>query len=39
MAEFHYDKVKDPVFFKENVLPAHAEAVLYRNREEFCRVM
>ena len=37
MAEFHYDKVKDPVFFKENVLPAHAEAVLYRNREEFCR--
>ena len=35
MAQFNYEKVKDPLFFKENVLPAHAEAVLYRNREEF----
>lgn len=37
MAEFQYEKVKDPQFFKENVLPAHAEAVLYRNRKEFDR--
>ncbi len=35
MTQFHYDKVKDPMFFKENVLPAHAVPVLYRNREEY----
>lgn len=35
MTQFHYDKVKDPQFFKENVLPAHSAHVLYRNREEF----
>lgn len=35
MTQFQYDKVKEPLFFKENVLPAHSAHVLYRNREEF----
>lgn len=37
MAQFHYDKVKDPLFFKENVLPAHSMQVIYKNKEEFFR--
>lgn len=34
MTKFHYDKVKDPLFFKENVLPAHSAHRIYRNKEE-----
>lgn len=26
---FHYDKIKDPEFFKENVLPAHSDHTCY----------
>lgn len=35
MTQFHYDKVKNPLFFKENVLPAHSAQVIYKNKEEF----
>ena len=35
MAQFDYNKVKDPRFFKENVLPAHSAHVIYRDREEY----
>lgn len=35
MTQFHYDKVRDPLFFKENVLPAHSTQVIYKNKEEF----
>lgn len=34
MTQFHYDKVKDPLFFKENVLLAHSAHKIYRNKEE-----
>ncbi|MCM1174551.1 MAG: DUF4981 domain-containing protein [Blautia sp.] len=34
MTEFRYEKVKDPLFFKENVLPAHSAHGICRNREE-----
>ncbi|MCM1268217.1 MAG: DUF4981 domain-containing protein [Bacteroidales bacterium] len=37
MAEFHYNKVKDPQFFKENVLPAHAAFTPYANEAEAVR--
>lgn len=35
MAQFCYERVKDPQFFKENVLPAHSEHMIYRNQREF----
>ncbi len=35
MGQFCYDKVKDPQFFKENVLPAHSAHVIFRNKKEF----
>lgn len=31
---FDYEKIKDPTFFKENVLPAHAAVSLYANEEQ-----
>ncbi len=34
MTQFHYEKVKDPLFFKENVLSAHSAHEIFRNREE-----
>lgn len=34
MTQFHYDKVKDPLFFKENVLPAHSMQIIYKNKGE-----
>lgn len=34
MTQFHYDKVKDPLFFKENVLPAHSMQPIYKNSRE-----
>ncbi|MDE7231670.1 MAG: hypothetical protein K2N37_01140, partial [Lachnospiraceae bacterium] len=37
MAQFDYSKVKDPRFFKENVLPAHAALGLYANEMEEAR--
>ncbi len=37
MTQFCYDKVKDPLFFKENVLPAHSIQKIYRNKEELLR--
>lgn len=38
MAQFDYEKVKDPRFFKENVIPAHSAHVIYGNKKE-CRNM
>ncbi|MBD5522651.1 MAG: DUF4981 domain-containing protein [Lachnospiraceae bacterium] len=35
MGNFDYEQVKNPLFFKENVLPAHSAHVVYRNEEEF----
>ncbi len=37
MAQFDYSKVKDPLFFKENTLPAHAALRLYANEAEAVR--
>ncbi|MDE6213271.1 MAG: DUF4981 domain-containing protein [Lachnospiraceae bacterium] len=37
MAQFDYNKVKNPQFFKENVLPAHAALGLYANEAEAAR--
>ncbi len=37
MAQFDYNKVKDPRFFKENVLPAHAALHLYADEKEAAR--
>lgn len=37
MAQFDYNKVKDPQFFKENVLPAHSAQRIYRNKKEYMR--
>lgn len=34
MAQFCYERVKDPQFFKENVLPAHSAHAIYRNKKE-----
>lgn len=34
MTQFDYDKIKDPRFFKENVLPAHAALHVYANAGE-----
>ncbi len=34
MTQFEYDKIKDPRFFKENVLPAHAALHVYANADE-----
>lgn len=35
MDKFNYEQVKNPLFFKENVLPAHSAHVVYRSEEEF----
>lgn len=35
MRTFDYNKVKDPTFFQENVLPAHAAFRIYASREEY----
>ena len=37
MTQSDYDKIKDPQFFKENVLPAHAAFDLYANEKEAAR--
>ena len=37
MSQFDFNKVKDPRFFKENVLPAHAALGLYANEAEAAR--
>lgn len=37
MFQFDYQKVKDPRFFKENVLPAHAALTHYASAEEAAR--
>lgn len=37
MSQFDYSKVKDPQFFKENVLPAHAALNLYASEKEAVR--
>ena len=34
MAQFDYSKVKDPTFFKENVLAAHSTHIAYGNKGE-----
>lgn len=34
MVQFDYNKVKDPLFFKDNVLPAHSAHIVYKNRDE-----
>ena len=34
MAKFDYSKVKDPLYFKDNVLPAHSAHVAYGNKGE-----
>lgn len=34
MKQFDYQKVKDPLFFKENVLPAHSAQKIYKNKKE-----
>lgn len=34
MAKFEYSKVKDPTFFKENVLPAHSAHIAYSQKGE-----
>lgn len=34
MAKFDYSKVKDPLFFKENVLPAHFSHTAYSDKGE-----
>ena len=38
MAAFDFAKVKDPTFFKENVLNAHASFRTYASREEYRRI-
>ena len=35
MSAFDFAKVKDPTFFKENVLNAHASFRTYAYREEY----
>ena len=35
MSAFDFAKVKDPTFFKENVLNAHASFRTYASREEY----
>ncbi len=35
MKTFDYDKVKDPLFFKDNVLPAHSAHMICRDKAEF----
>ena len=37
MKQFDYSNVKDPRFFKENVLPARAALPLYANADEAAR--
>ena len=37
MTRSDYDKIKDPQFFKDNVLPAHAALNLYANEKEAAR--
>lgn len=35
MSQFDHQKVKDPQFFKENVLPAHSAHKIYKNKREY----
>lgn len=35
MTQFDYSKVKDPQFFKENVLPAHYAQKIYKDKKEY----
>lgn len=37
MSQFDHNKVKDPLFFKENVLPAHSALMIYRDKKEFTK--
>ena len=37
MTQSDYNKIKDPQFFKENVLPAHAALNLYADEKEAAR--
>lgn len=37
MMQFDYNKVKDPQFFKENVLPAHSAHQIYKDKGEYMR--
>ncbi|MCM1257822.1 MAG: DUF4981 domain-containing protein [Roseburia sp.] len=37
MARFDYSKVKDPLYFKDNVLPAHSAHVAYGSKGELFR--
>lgn len=34
MTKFVYANLKDPSFFKENVLPAHSMQIIYKNKKE-----
>lgn len=34
---FDYSRIKDPLFFKENVLPAHSDHIAYTNEESLRR--
>lgn len=34
MARFDYEKVKDPTFFKENVIAAHSSHIIYARKSE-----
>ena len=34
MSSFDFNKVKDPLFFKENVLPAHSDLKIYASKAE-----
>lgn len=37
MTQSDYEKIKDPQFFKDNVLPAHAALNLYADEKEAAR--
>ncbi len=37
MIQFDYNKVRDPQFFKENVLPAHSAHRIYKDKREYMR--
>lgn len=34
---FHYDKIKEPGFYKENALPAHSDHICYPDQESLSR--
>lgn len=35
MTSFNYEKIKNPMVYKENTLPAHSDCRIYKNRAEF----